>query len=359
MRVTFAHMGTSVIPAADLLAALGHEVIRPARPTGRTLTLGARYSPEFACIPFKIVLGTYLELMAGNPRPEVIISGGGLGPCRAGYYGELHLRILRDLGYDPELIFFWPPLKTKRDFISKVARLKGERSWLELWRALRVTWDKLKALDDLEIRSHEVRPLERDRYSTTRALQQGLELVDRAATRGEVELARHQALALLDGVEQVCRSDLLRIGVVGEIYVQLEPAANFHVEERLGELGAVVRRSTFLTNFARTDVLGRGEGEIWELAAPYIPENVGGHGRSSVGETIMYARRGFDGVIQLAPFTCIPEIVAKSLMPRVSQEHDIPVLTLFIDEQTGAAGIETRLEAFCDLLRSRRRRQAG
>ena len=357
MRVTFAHMGTSVIPFSFLLSELGHHVVRPPRPTEHTLTLGARHAPEFACIPFKLVLGTYLEVM--DQGVDIIVSGGGLGPCRAGYYGELHRRILRDLGHEPEMVFFWPPLKAPGDFIAKLRRLKGQASWRRLWRALSTTWAKLKAVDDVEMRSHQVRPEEAVRGQTTRALLKGLELIERAATRDEVLAARDRALAILEAVDRRSVHDPLRVGVIGEIYVQLEPAANFYLEQRLGEMGVYVRRSIFLTSFARTDVFGRGSSSVKELACPYLPENVGGHGQSSVGETILYARRGFDGVIQLAPFTCIPEIVAKSIMPHLSRDHDIPVLTLFIDEQTGPAGIETRLEAFVDLLRSRRRRMAG
>jgi predicted nucleotide-binding protein (sugar kinase/HSP70/actin superfamily) len=81
---------------------------------------------------------------------------------------------------------------------------------------------------------------------------------------------------------------------------------------------------------------------------------IGGHGVNSIGETILYARHGFDGVVQLAPFACIPEIVAKSIIPSISREMGIPILTLFIDEQTGKAGVQTRLEAFVDLLEKRR-----
>jgi predicted nucleotide-binding protein (sugar kinase/HSP70/actin superfamily) len=46
--------------------------------------------------------------------------------------------------------------------------------------------------------------------------------------------------------------------------------------------------------------------------------------------------------------------VAKAILPRVSRELGIPILTLFIDEQTGKAGVQTRLEAFVDLLEERR-----
>jgi len=50
--------------------------------------------------------------------------------------------------------------------------------------------------------------------------------------------------------------------------------------------------------------------------------------------------------------------MAKGIMPRVSREVGIPVLTIFIDEQTAAAGVITRLEAFLDLLKRRREQKA-
>ena len=89
---------------------------------------------------------------------------------------------------------------------------------------------------------------------------------------------------------------------------------------------------------------------------PYLGQKIGGHGQNSVGDVIRYAGLGYSRVIQLAPFSCIPEIVAKSLMPYLSKKYGIPVLTLFIDEQTGPTGIQTRLEAFVDLMEQRRTR---
>jgi len=93
-----------------------------------------------------------------------------------------------------------------------------------------------------------------------------------------------------------------------------------------------------------------------QLAMPYLAQKVGGHGQNSVGDLIRYANTGFDGVVQLAPFSCIPEIVAKSLVPKISKDYRIPVMTLFIDEYTGAAGVQTRLEAFVDMIEQRRSR---
>ncbi|GFP25823.1 hypothetical protein HKBW3S25_01304, partial [Candidatus Hakubella thermalkaliphila] len=60
-------------------------------------------------------------------------------------------------------------------------------------------------------------------------------------------------------------------------------------------------------------------------------------------------------VIHLLPFACMPEITARSVLSRVSRDLVLPILSLSLDEQTGKAGIITRLEAFVDLLARRRR----
>ncbi len=140
----------------------------------------------------------------------------------------------------------------------------------------------------------------------------------------------------------------------------MEPFANLYVEETLGEMGAAVRRSIYLTSYTKHDILStKGDLRSKKPARTYLPELIGGHDQNSVGDVIRYARSGYDGVVQLAPFTCIPEIVAKSLMPHLSKEYDIPVLTLFIDELTGRTGAETRLEAFVDLMLQRREHTAA
>lgn len=51
---------------------------------------------------------------------------------------------------------------------------------------------------------------------------------------------------------------------------------------------------------------------------------------------------------------CMPEIISRSILPQVSRDHDMPVLSLVLDEHTGEAGIQTRLEAFVDLLERNR-----
>jgi len=42
------------------------------------------------------------------------------------------------------------------------------------------------------------------------------------------------------------------------------------------------------------------------------------------------------------------------MLPAVSKDHNIPVFTFFLDEQTGKAGMNTRLEAFVDLMKRKK-----
>jgi predicted nucleotide-binding protein (sugar kinase/HSP70/actin superfamily) len=46
--------------------------------------------------------------------------------------------------------------------------------------------------------------------------------------------------------------------------------------------------------------------------------------------------------------------VAKTILTSVSRDYNIPVLTFFLDEQTGKAGMTTRLEAFVDLMKRKK-----
>ncbi|HBK54636.1 MAG TPA: CoA protein activase [Syntrophomonas wolfei] len=355
MKISFPHMGYSYIALKWLVNHLGHECIVPPEPSKKTLDLGVRYSPEFACIPFKILTGTYLEV--AEKGAEIILTSGGMGPCRAGYYWVMHQYLLDEIGKKVKVIAFEPPLCDLRDFWRKLHRLRvsGGLSVKAFIQVIKVAWEKIKAIDDMEMQSHSIRPYEEKRGDTTRALWEALQFVDEANSEKEVDEARQEGLRVLQEVRRDDRRDPLKIGIIGEIYVVLEPAANHYLQIMLGEMGVYTDRSIYLSSYTRKNTIVNLEGDIFQVARPYLNEApIGGHGVNSIGETILYARHGFDGVVQLAPFACIPEIVAKSIIPAVSRDFNIPVLTLFIDEQTGKAGVQTRLEAFVDLLEKRR-----
>ena len=95
---------------------------------------------------------------------------------------------------------------------------------------------------------------------------------------------------------------------------------------------------------------------ILKKAEPYLGLCVGGHAWQTVANSIHFSQNKLDGIIQVMPFGCMPEIVAESILPRVYEDYGVPIMTLVVDEMTGEAGYFTRLEAFIDLLEQRRNR---
>ncbi|HBQ87749.1 MAG TPA: 2-hydroxyglutaryl-CoA dehydratase [Syntrophomonas sp.] len=68
-----------------------------------------------------------------------------------------------------------------------------------------------------------------------------------------------------------------------------------------------------------------------------------------------FLKRKVDGIIHVTAFACGPDSLVDRLMEiETHRRSEIPYISIMIDEQTGEAGIKTRIEAFIDMLRYRR-----
>jgi len=357
MKVSFPHMGNAYIPLSALLSNLGAEVIIPPRPTRKTIDMGALHAPEFVCLPFKVNLGDNLRALQMGSDTLAMVSG--MWACRFGYYGRVQHKILRDVGFEFDSILLG------RDGLGTVYNkfrdtVDGNllRGWVH---AVREFKHKAEAMDALEKAARKVRPFERQKGSASTALADGLAMVHQATDVAHTEAALREALSAMDAVEREEADDPLRIAIVGEIYAVLEPALNFDIERKLGEMGIMpypvmsVYKWLFRPLKIDPSIIVE-ERMARRIAKPYIAYVLGGEEHQTITGTIRAARRGYDGVIHLYPFTCMPENICRTILPRVESEFDIPVLNLCLDEHASPAGIATRLEAFVDLLKQRRRK---
>jgi predicted nucleotide-binding protein (sugar kinase/HSP70/actin superfamily) len=361
MKIVTPHLGTLHVPMRALFEGLGAEFVVPPPCSRHTLSLGTKYSPEFVCLPYKLMLGNFIEALEMGADTLVMIEGDRI--CRLGYYMRIMVHALRDLGYDFRLI-------TTRIFergvlgIPDSLRVFSPDAPLSLIVSVaRLTLSKMNALDDVEQVVQRVRARELKQGQGDAIWGQAVAAIDRAGSIAEVRSARSKAIRDLEAVPQDTEAVPLRVGIIGEIYVVLEPFVNMDVERELGRLGVEVHRTIMLGNWTRftlfLNALGMGQHDRAHRAAmPYLSRDVGGDGWESVGETVLHAREGFDGMVHLAPFTCMPETIAQNIFVSMREEVDIPVLTLTCDEQMGRAGMVTRLEAFVDLLHRKRQMKA-
>lgn len=80
-------------------------------------------------------------------------------------------------------------------------------------------------------------------------------------------------------------------------------------------------------------------------------------GRRQMGTALYLLDSGqTDGIIYIMSFGCgIDSFVADLIEKRVKRESDIPFFLMMIDEQSGETGVNTRLEAFIDMINWRKK----
>ncbi|MBA7470611.1 hypothetical protein ES707_05898 [subsurface metagenome] len=355
MRIGVPHMGNLHIPLRALLERLELDFVIPPVNNRRTLSLGVRYSPEGMCIPFKLTLGNLIE--AAELGADTMLMPAGSGICRLGYYAKTQEQVLHSLGYDAEIISVGVSQRKLLGLLEAIKRLSNNASWFKIISAFRFGLAKLNVLDTIERAVQKVRPVERVKGTANQLFAQAVSATEQADDYKSLKRVQKDYLEQLSLAERDESAEPLVVGIIGEFYVLLEPFSNMDVEKELGRLGVEVRRSIFTSEWTKFSLflnpLGVNEKDrLHKAAMPYLKRDIGGEGWESVGEKVLHAK-DYDGLVHLAPFTCMPEIVAQNIMP--STKENIPVLTILCDEQLGKPGMLTRLEAFVDLIKHRRR----
>lgn len=348
MKITFPYMGP-VLTHKKLFERLGHEVIMPPRPSQRTVELGAKYSPEFICFPFKIILGSYLEAL--ELGAEVIITTGFIGACRAVYYGDLSERILRQLGYPVKVIVFDSPFEDFQGFLRNCKQIGNRRPLMEVVGILNLVIRLIYASDYFQKEITHLRPYELIPGACSRKWLEIQSLLASCDNLKHFKEVINEARKLIDAIPIDKNREILKVGLVGEIYLVMESCSNNEIEEKLAQFGVEVIRKQYISNWFNHFIFPPRQ--LLRRAEAYLKHTVGGHEKENIGYILEFKKRGFDGVIHLLPFGCMPELVTQTIIPALATDLDLPILSLSLDEQMGWVGNMIRLEAFVELLWTR------
>ncbi|ERJ12947.1 acyl-CoA dehydratase activase-related protein [Haloplasma contractile] len=360
MNITFAHMGNTYIPVKTIFEELNINVVCPPKCSKRTLELGTKHSPEFICVPFKVNMGNYIESIEQGADTIFMLSG--CGPCRFGTYHAMQRDILNDLGYDVEMITTdrFSSFDSLKDLFNVLKKASDGNNSLKIINTIRRGLKLLSEIDDLHALVNKKRAREIKKGTVNRLYNQFDREVNRVKGFKAVSDIVKKYRTKLNNVEVDLSRDILRIGIVGEIYTIVEPFINLELEKKLGNMGIEVSNSITTSEFVKEQMdflpfVKSDRKKVQKKASRYLDTVIGGHTIHTIGKTIEYSEAGYDGIIHLLPFTCMPEIVSQTILPKIEKDYDIPILTLILDEMTGEAGYQTRVEAFTDLLQERKR----
>ncbi|SHH40162.1 acyl-CoA dehydratase activase-related protein [Tepidibacter thalassicus] len=359
MKVTFPHMGNTYIAIKVMFEELNVEVITPPKCSKNTLEIGTKYSPELICMPFKINMGNYIEGIKKGADTIFMISG--CGPCRLGLYSTLQREILNDLGYNVEMISVEPfrTLEEIKDFLQKLKKVSNTNNYFKILSAFKKGIKILFEVDEFDNIVNTIRPREIIKGEVDKIYSQFERDINNSKGFKETIKIIEKNKEKLKKIKIDKNKNVLKIGIVGEIYTIVEPFVNFNIEKKLGNMGIEVHKSINSSEFLKEQMdflpfIHSEKKDIHKAAKPYLSKQIGGHAKQTIGNTVRYSQKNYDGVIHLLPFTCMPEIVAQSILPTIENEKSIPILSLILDEMTGEAGYLTRIEAFIDLLSRRK-----
>ncbi|WP_123053827.1 2-hydroxyglutaryl-CoA dehydratase [Clostridium sp. JN-1] len=358
MKITFPHFGYTYLAVKAIFDGLGIDYVIPPINNKTAIEIGTRYSPEEICLPFKIMIGNYIQSIEQGADTILII--GSCGPCRFGEYCELQMNILKKLGYGLNIIVLDKPSAIGiKELLNRLYKISSSSSvdTREKLRTLYTANKIINLLDKIERNVHLFAGYEMKRGWYKNIFKECIKKAyDCNDPYSMLKLLEHYDLMIRKAPLNKKKKPL-KIAIVGEIYTIIEPFANLYIEDKLMDYEVCSYRRLSPSWWIKNTILSifnLNSIDIRKASKEYLPLSIGGYARECVGESLIAKKDGFDGAIQILPMGCMPEIVSKSILPSVSRNNDFPIMTLIVDEMTGEAGYLTRIEAFLDLLERRR-----
>lgn len=351
--ISFPHMGDYYIPIKYLVGSITKcKVLIPPQITKKTISLGSKHSPDYVCVPFKYNLGNFIEAL-DNGTNIILQAGGG---CRYGYYAELQEQILKDLNYDFKFVNF-----IENNHVSIKSIYKFAKSINPSLNIFKFAYYGLNTILMIFIM---------DKLSKYPRENMGFEIEKNSFLKTEKSLLnelKRQKQSPIKLIKTYFKykkrykkikinkpKNCIKIGIVGELYSIMEPFCSNHVEQKLASYGIEVHRFTTLTyllfqkKFNIKRLLRKGK--------KYLKYHLGADATESVVLSLELAKQNYDGIVHLKSFGCTPELNAMPILEKISNDYQIPIIYFSFDSQDSDVAIDTRLEAFYDMLLQKKRK---
>ena len=172
-KIAFPHMGLIYVAWSAALRKVGLEPYVPPYTSKKTLSLGTKHSPEAICLPYKLILGNFIEALDGGTDYVAMITSPGI--CRLGEYGKCIQNALHDLGYDARYIELqlYDGIEGMYRFLREIT---GKNRPLMFINAIVTAIRKVFLVDDLETKLAYLRAREIKQGEDEKAFERALKI---------------------------------------------------------------------------------------------------------------------------------------------------------------------------------------
>lgn len=354
-------MGPNWVAFKTLFTSLDLDVVVPDPTNREAIKIGVKQSPEFVCFPFKATIGDFVNAI--EKGADTLVMAIDCGPCRFGFYASVQERILKDMGYkNITLIPLDQADLLEFNWVKTLQEISGRRdlfTYSKFVKAVIYFLKKAKLLNDIQTAEGLFRAYERNQGDTTNLVKELHRKLDETNNLSGLRKFKNVIKEDFKKLDIEKSRNPLRVGLSGEIHISLEPYVNLDIRRKLGEMGVEIHQSLSLYDWVVHKFhLNYHRKWLEHLSHPYIPMDIGGECVWVLGEYIDKAKAGFDGFVHEYPFTCMPEVTARTIITnKLKGIYDLPIIYFSFDEHSGMEGFRTRLEAFVDLMNDRRNQE--
>ena len=318
--------------------------------TKRTLEIGSKNSPDMICTPFKITLGNQIEAAEQGANVFVMPGAG----CRLGFYDILQRQVLEDLGFEVELISLFDYVPTAKRLFQTMSGINPDLTQEHFDEVFALIVQITLDMDEFADFMRHNMAFEVSKGEIKQSYQAYLKEVSSAPDAASAKKIGSRYRKALKDIPLAKPENPIRIGILGEIYVVVEPFSNCSMEDWLAERAVEIDRPFDLTRMA---LAIHNLPRVIEECGDYAHYNLGSTANEVIGQAKRMMEDGIDGIIHVKPTSCSPEITAMSILQKMSGDYGIPVMYLTFDTETSTTGVHTRLEAFHDMLSMRKTQQ--
>lgn len=348
--IAFPKLADYDVPARYLLNHItNYKIIKP-EINLNTIEIGSKHSPDFVCTPFKYTLGTLINGIEKGADTLIQFGGG----CRYGYYAALQEEILKKIGYKFEMYNLITAGKTDIKRIKKIFKIIDPN--IKIYKSLRyliIAFSMVKYMDKIDDYIRENIGFEVDKGSFIRLKKKMLK--DFYNCKGLFHLKRlyRKYKKRFRKIKIDKPKDYLKVGVIGELYTLMEDSANYNIEYELAKYKISIKRFTNVTYLL---LKKRKKVRKYLRKMKNIKYKLGADALDNVYHTKYLCKKKYDGIVHIKSSFCTPEIGAMPLINDIAKKNNVPVIFFSFDTNTSKVGVETRIEAFVDMLKMKKGR---
>lgn len=140
----------------------------------------------------------------------------------------------------------------------------------------------------------------------------------------------------------------IKVAIIGHVYNVYDSYINMDLINKLSSMNVQVETAEMYESkqlYSNTGILPKRF--FWNF------------GSTAMGYALeLISRNNIDGIIYLMTFGCgIDSFVCDLVERRIRRKTSIPFIVLTLDEHSGEAGVNTRIEAFIDMIRFKKQKQ--